>query len=99
MKKMRLRVPLKMSCFENIYIKRTSRTHVYIYTVSFNSTANQAQHKKHPNNLGIARGVVAKKPKNPVFREAFTGLFADFSWAIAQGKGLVPRSLAKMMKL
>jgi len=43
--------------------------------------------------------VVAKKPKNPVFREAFTGLFANFSWAIAQGKGLVPRSLAKMMKL
>ena len=30
--------------------------------------------------------------------EAFTGLFTNFSWAIAQGKGLVPRSSVKMMK-
>lgn len=56
-----------MCSYIYIYIKRTSCTHVYIYIVSFNSTANQAQHKKHPNNLGIARGVVAKKNQKTLF--------------------------------
>ena len=54
----------------------------YIYIVSLNSTANQTQHTNTPTTLSL---------------QAFTGLFTNFSWAIAQGKGLVPRSLAKMM--